>query len=154
MSQMTPKKVSHRVLVVLTFCVAITCALVNGRSQTQSGVAFMTAEELKTKLASNDPVVIIDVRSSETYANSDQKIKGAIHVKVRKLKDRLNFAPLKDVPKNRPIVTYCSCPADEAAIDAARVLLQSGFTRVRALKGGWREWVKISGQTEPKARGL
>ena len=153
---MIPKNLSHRILILLTFCTAVVyqCGLVNVHSQTKSGVALMSAEELKTKLDSDEPVVIIDVRSSETYANSEQKIKGAIHVKVRRLKYRLGLAPLKDAPKNRQIVTYCSCPADESAIAAAKILLESGFTRVRVLKGGWREWVKISGQIEPKPRGL
>jgi rhodanese-related sulfurtransferase len=152
---MASKNVSNGLLIVLT-CVALIYqgASLTGRSQTKGGVASMSAEELKSKLDGNEPVVIIDVRSSDTYANSDQKIKGAIHVKVRRLKHRLNFAPLKDVPKDRQIVTYCSCPADESAIAAARILLESGYTRVRALKGGWREWVKISGQTESKPRGM
>ncbi|HEY8223892.1 MAG TPA: rhodanese-like domain-containing protein [Pyrinomonadaceae bacterium] len=152
---MASKNVSNGLLIVLT-CVALIYqgASLTGRSQTKGGVALMSAEELKSKLDGNEPVIIIDVRSSDTYANSDQKIKGAIHVKVRRLKHRLNFAPLKDVPKDRQIVTYCSCPADESAIAAARILLESGYTRVRALKGGWREWVKISGQTESKPRGM
>jgi len=153
---MTLKNVRHRLMIVLTMCMVFCYqnVLVNGRSQTQSGVALMSVEELKTRLDNKEPVVIIDVRSSETYANSDQKIKGAIHVKVRRLKHRLNFAPLKNTPKDRQVVTYCACPADESAIAAARVLLESGFTRVRVLRGGWREWVKISGQTEPKPRGM
>ena len=154
---MIPKNIRHLLLIVLlTLCSVIVYhhAIGTGLAQTQSGVALMAAEELKTKLAGNEPVVIIDVRSSETYANSDQQIKGAVHVKVRRLKNRLNLPPLKDVPKDRQIVTYCSCPADESAIAAARVLLESGFKRVRVLKGGWREWVKISGQTESKPRGL
>lgn len=152
---MTAKDVGHLLLTVLSFCViGYHDGVLTGNAQTKSGVAPMAAEELKARLAGKEPVVIIDVRSSETYANSDQQIKGAVHVKVRRLKHRLNFAPLKDVPKDRPIVTYCSCPADESAIAAAKILLESGYTHVRVLKGGWREWVKISGQTEPKPRGL
>ena len=123
-------------------------------SAKMTGVAMISAEELKSKLGTNEPIVVIDVRSGETFANSDQKIKGAIHVKVRRLEHRLSFPPLKDIPKNRAVVTYCSCPADEAAIVAARILLENGFKQVRALKGGWNGWVKISGQTEPKPRGL
>ncbi len=117
-----------------------------------SGVAFMSVEELKTKLSANEPVVVIDVRSSETFANSDKKIKGAIHLKVRRISHRLSLPPLKDVPRDRTVVTYCSCPADEAAISAARIFLENGFKNVRALKGGWREWMKISGPTEAKPR--
>jgi len=119
-----------------------------------TGVAFMTVEELKNKLTANEPVIVIDVRATDTYANSDKKIKGALHFKVRKITQRLNFPPLKDVPRDRTVVTYCSCPADESAVAAARIFLENGFKNVRALKGGWREWVKISGPTESKPRGM
>ena len=117
-----------------------------------SGVAFMSVEELKTILSANEPVVVIDVRSSDTFASSDKKIKGAIHMKVRRISHRLTLPPLKDVPRDRTVVTYCSCPADESAVAAARVFLENGFKNVRALKGGWREWVKVSGPTETKPR--
>jgi 3-mercaptopyruvate sulfurtransferase SseA len=33
-------------------------------------------------------------------------------------------------------------------------MLENGFKNVRALKGGWNEWLKVSGQTETKQRGL
>jgi rhodanese-related sulfurtransferase len=122
------------------------------QSDTKGGVAFIGAEELKAKLAGNEQLVILDVRSSNAYASSDQKIRGAIHVKLRRLDYRLKFAPLKDVPRDRPVITYCSCPADEASISAARVMLEQGFKNVRALKGGWREWVRVNGQVDKKPR--
>ncbi len=53
--------------------------------QTPPQVQFVTAEELKGKLAKNEPVTVIDVRSSSDFGDSGNKIKGAIHVKVRKL---------------------------------------------------------------------
>jgi rhodanese-related sulfurtransferase len=116
-------------------------------------VELITVDELKTKVSTNEPIVIIDVRTSESYANSTFRIKGSIHVNLRKLKYRLGFAPLKDVPKDREVVTYCACPSEEASIAAARVLRDSGFRKVRALKGGWREWQKASGPVEQRPRG-
>lgn len=118
-----------------------------------SNIEFISVDELRTKVSSNEPVIIIDVRNSENYANSDSRIKGAIHVVVRKLKYRLNFPPLSEVPKDREVVTYCACPSEEASIQAAQLLLESGFKRVRALKGGWREWQKAKGPIEPRPRG-
>ena len=113
-------------------------------------VVNITAEELKTKLNNNEPVTVIDVRSSEGYAASRTTIKGAFHVKLRRLKSRLKYAPLKDVPKDREIVTYCACPADESSITAAQTLQEAGFTRVRILKGGWTEWLRAKGPVQPK----
>ena len=115
-------------------------------------VETITAEELMAKLAGNQPVMIIDVRSPQGYAASTTTIKGAIHFKVRKIKSRLKYAPLKDLPKDREIVTYCACPNDESSITAAQVLQASGFTRVRVLQGGWNEWLRAKGPVEPRVK--
>ncbi len=115
-------------------------------------VDMITAEELKAKLAGNQPVMIIDVRGSESYAAASQTIKGAIHYKTRKLKYRLAYPPFKDLPKDREIVTYCSCPKDEASIAAAQILQASGFKRVRVLQGGWQEWLRANGPVEPRTK--
>jgi len=140
------------VCLVLLYGSQHTHAIVQTDKTKGPGVAFIGAEELKGKLSGGQRVAILDVRSSDGYAHSDEKISGALHMKVRRIKHRLSFAPMKGVPKNSLVVTYCSCPADESAIAAARILLQNGFTNVRVLKGGWREWQKISGQTEKKPR--
>lgn len=132
------------ILIALTAIVA--------HAQDAPTVQMISAEELKTKVTSNQAVMIIDVRSSQGYANSNTTVKGAIHLKVRKLKSRLAYAPFKDLPKDREIVTYCACPKDESSIAAAQILQASGFKRVRVLQGGWQEWLKANGPVEPRAK--
>jgi len=122
--------------------------------QTPAQVQFVTAEELKAKLARKEPVTVIDVRSSGDFSESENKIKGSIHVKVRKLKSRLALPPLKNIARDSEVVTYCACPNDEASIRAAQELMDAGFKRVRALKGGWVAWKKTNGQVESRPRGL
>ena len=139
-------------LIALSLCSSV-MAGVNDVPKKTTAVDLISVEELKAKFTANEAVVIIDVRGSESYANSDAKIKGAIHVNVRRLKFRLGFAPLKNLPKDREIVTYCACPSEEASIKAAQILLENGFKRVRALKGGWQEWQRAAGATEPRPRG-
>lgn len=118
----------------------------------QPAVNMITAEELKTKITNNEQVTVIDVRSAEGFANSTTTVKGSIHFKVRKLKSRLNFAPLKDLPRSREIITYCACPKDESSIAAAQILQAAGFTRVRVLQGGWHEWLRVKGPVQPRMR--
>jgi len=124
------------------------------RAASASEVQFLSAEELKAKIARNEPVAIIDVRATTGLSDADNKIKGAVHVKLRRLKSRLMMPPLKDVPRDREIVTYCACPNDEASIRAAEVLQAAGFSRVRVLKGGWVTWKKTKGQVEPLTKVL
>ena len=120
----------------------------------KSEIPLISADELKAKVAKNEPLIIIDVRASESYADSNKKIKGAIHVKLRRLRTRLAFAPFKNVPRDQEVVTYCACPREESSLAAAQILLDAGFKRVHALKGGWNEWLKVSGQVEPRPKGL
>lgn len=127
-------------------------ALVAAQAQQAPSVSMMTAEELKAKMAKNESVTVVDVRSSEGFANSSTTVKGSIHFKLRKLKYRLQYPPFKDLPRNSEIVTYCACPKDEASIAAARILQESGFTRVRVLQGGWTEWLKAGGPVQPRAK--
>ncbi len=122
--------------------------------QTSTATEFITADELKAKLARNEPVTIIDVRGANGLSDNADKIKGAVYVKLRRLKFRLGFPPLKDAPRNREVVTYCACPNDESSVRAAQLLRESGFMRVRVLKGGWHLWKKAHGQVEPLARGM
>jgi rhodanese-related sulfurtransferase len=123
------------------------------RAQSPPPPDTISAEELKAKIEGNQPVTIIDVRSSEGYANSTTTVKGAIHFKLRKLKYRLAYPPLRNVPKDQEIVTYCACPKDEASIAAAQILQTSGFKRVKVLQGGWNEWLRVSGPVQSKPRG-
>ena len=117
-------------------------------------VEKITVEELKSKLAKNEPVVIIDVRTTELHADSPSMITGAHHVKLRRLRHRLTLPPLKDIPKDREIVTYCACPAEESSNRAAVVFKDAGYTRVRALLGGWAAWQKAGGPTGKKVKGM
>ena len=137
-------------LILALVVVGLTAVAV--QAQTDPAVQTISVEELKAKVTANQPVTIIDVRSSEGFANSTTTVKGSIHFKLRKLRSRLIYAPLKDLPKDREIVTYCACPKDEASIAAAQILLASGFKRVRVLQGGWTEWLKANGPVEPRAR--
>ena len=130
----------------------IALTAIAARAQDSPSVQMISAEELKTKVTSNQPVMIIDVRSSQGYASSSTTVKGAIHFKLRKLKSRLAYTPLKDLPKDREIVTYCACPKDESSIAAAQILQAGGFKRVRVLQGGWQEWLKANGPVEPRAK--
>lgn len=122
-------------------------------TQTTAAVEFVTAEELKAKIAASQAVTILDVRASSDLLGSDSKIKGALHVKLRRLESRLRLPPLKDVSHSAELITYCACPNDEASVRAAQLLMNAGFKHVLVLKGGWSAWKKANGQVESKPRG-
>jgi len=140
--------VKHSILALII--VGLTAIVAH--AQDAPNVSMISADELKTKVTSNHPVTIIDVRSSEGYAASSTTIKGALHFKVRKLRSRLTYPPFKDLPRDREIITYCACPKDQASIAAAQILQAAGFKRVKVLQGGWQEWLRVSGPVEPRVK--
>ena len=143
----------HKYFVFAFILAGLAAVTIHAQTPAVPAVQTISAEELKAKITGNHPVTIIDVRSPDSFANSMTTVKGAIHFKVRRIKQRLAFAPLKDLPRDAEIVTYCACPHDESSIAAAQILQSSGFTRVRVLQGGWLEWVRVNGPTQSKPRG-
>lgn len=127
-------------------------SFVQAQTPKQPAAELITAEDLKARISRNEQVTIIDVRATSSYVESDSKIKGAIYVKLRRLNARLGFPPLKNVPRDSYVIAYCACPNDESSLRAVQILSAAGFTHARALKGGWRMWLKANGPVEPKPR--
>jgi len=63
----------------------------------------ITARELKRMMDAKEDVVIIDNRDGSSYVGSTVKVKGAIHITLNELESKM-----KDLPKNKLIVTYCT----------------------------------------------
>ncbi len=66
--------------------------------QGADGAERISIVDFKTLLAARTPVTVIDVRG-----DSEQKIKGAIHVPLADIEARL-----AEIPRDREIVTYCA----------------------------------------------
>ena len=71
--------------------------------KTEGEVPRITVDELKEKFAKNAPVFIIDSRSQGAYDNSEMKIKGAVRIPADEIDARL-----KEIPRDREIVVYCT----------------------------------------------
>jgi len=63
----------------------------------------ITIHQLKRMMDAKEEVVVIDNRTGSGYVGSTVKIKGALHIPVDELE-----AKMKDLPKNKLIVTYCT----------------------------------------------
>ena len=142
---------SFRRMIILAFFIVMSSTLAHAQTAAPN-VEMISADELKAKVTNNHRVTIIDVRSSEGYAAATTTVKGAIHFKLRKLRDRLAYPPLKNIPKDQEIVTYCACPKDQSSIAAAQILQAAGFKRVKVLQGGWQEWLRANGPVEPRTK--
>jgi rhodanese-related sulfurtransferase len=79
-------------------------------------------------------LTVIDVRSMEAYVSSH--IPGSLHIPVTRIQGEIPW-----IPKDKPVVTYCSCPAEESSGEAAMILANGGI-RALALSGGFDAWLE------------
>lgn len=79
------------------------------------------------------PIVYLDVRPIDAYIAGH--IPGALHIPVQYLQGELPY-----LVKDKPIITYCSCPAEESSGQATAILRNGGF-QSSALVGGYEAWV-------------
>jgi rhodanese-related sulfurtransferase len=63
----------------------------------------ITADEVKRRMDSGEPVLFIDTRNPECWGDSDVKISGAIRIHHSELEKHLD-----ELPRDRLIVTYCT----------------------------------------------
>jgi membrane protein DedA with SNARE-associated domain/rhodanese-related sulfurtransferase len=80
--------------------------------------------------------VILDVRSITARELEPRWIPGALHVPLPDVAKQL-----KELPRDREIILYCTCPSEASAARVARILMNQGFKRVRPLHGGLDAWV-------------
>ena len=66
-------------------------------------VPRITVDELKRRMDSGEQFTVIDVRNSKALAEADTVIPGAIRVPLNELEENL-----PRIPKNRPVVAYCT----------------------------------------------
>jgi rhodanese-related sulfurtransferase len=79
--------------------------------------------------------VVVDVRSGVSRKADARVIPGALLMAPDELDIRL-----RELPKDRDIVFYCSCPNEASAAQLAKRLIEMGYTRVRPLQGGLDAW--------------
>jgi membrane protein DedA with SNARE-associated domain/rhodanese-related sulfurtransferase len=80
--------------------------------------------------------LIIDVRSITARALEPRWIPGALHVPLPDVAHHL-----KELPRDRDIILYCTCPSEASAARVAKILMNHGFQRVRPLYGGLDAWI-------------
>jgi rhodanese-related sulfurtransferase len=104
-------------------------------------VLRITREELKQRLDSGTPPVLVDARLKYPYEHSTLKLPGAIRY--------LAGDVVPNLPRDREIVVYDSDPNELASSHIAAELLRQGFRAV-TLKGGIVDWIAASLPTETK----
>ena len=111
-------------------------------------MARISVHELYDLIEAGAAPVIVDVRSVTARALEPRQVPGAISITLQDVASHL-----KDLPRDREIVLYCSCPNEASAAHVARVLAANGFKRVRPLFGGLEAWIAAGHPAEAIATG-
>jgi membrane protein DedA with SNARE-associated domain/rhodanese-related sulfurtransferase len=99
-------------------------------------MARISVAELYKLVQAGAAPVIIDVRSSTARELEPRWIPGALSMSLSEVGHRL-----KDLPRDREIILYCTCPSEASAARVAKILMNHGFSRVRPLHGGLDAWL-------------
>jgi membrane protein DedA with SNARE-associated domain/rhodanese-related sulfurtransferase len=99
-------------------------------------MARISVEELYQLIDAGAAPLVVDVRSVTARTLEPRRIPGALAVSLPEI-----HLHLKDLPRDRDIVLYCSCPNEASAARVAKTLMSHGFTRVRPLAGGLDAWI-------------
>ncbi len=99
-------------------------------------VSRISVDELQAMIAAGETPFLVDVRGPTTQRLDPRRIPGAIGIPLDAI-----AAVVAELPRDRQIVLYCACPNEAAAAQAARLLLDRGYTRARPLRGGLDAWI-------------
>lgn len=86
-------------------------------------------------LESGEEVLIVDLRDALDFAANPHLIPTARRLPPDELEARH-----EELPRDRDLVLYCTCPNEATSARAALRLHRRGITRVRPLFGGLQKW--------------
>ena len=129
-----------RRLAIILLALGLSVSAARAQDDVRS-VPRISIDEVKALMARKQ-VLLIDVRDPQSF--SQNHMPGAINVPF-------DFLPehAEDWKKEkRLLVTYCACVAESTAARAALDMNAFGIKNVKALAGGWNEWVKRGEKVE------
>ncbi len=83
----------------------------------------------------NIPPFIVDLRHPLDYLPDPRVLPGALRISPKEI-----AAHAEDLPRDRDVILYCTCPSEETSAKVAQQLLKLGVHRVRPLRGGFELW--------------
>ena len=106
-------------------------------------IARIGAADLRALMDGGRRPVVVDVRSPGARDLDPRFIPGALAMDAAEVDGRLG-----ELPADREIVFYCTCPNEASAAQVAKKLIGLGYTRVRPLHGGLDAWIAAGYEVE------
>jgi len=106
-------------------------------------IARIGVADLRALMDGGRRPVVVDVRSPGARDLDPRFIPGARAMDAAEVDGRLG-----ELPADREIVFYCTCPNEASAAQVAKKLIGLGYTRVRPLHGGLDAWIAAGYEVE------
>ena len=119
--------------------IALVLGIRRSRARHEMEQYGITPEGLHTLFASNQDVLLFDVRLPLDLLASSEIIPGAKRLAPSEVMENPSL-----IPKDKDSVVYCTCPSDKTSRLILHRALALGFSRIKFLKGGLAAW-KTSG---------
>ena len=103
--------------------------------RTRRQLRTITPAELKRALDAGEPIAVVDLRHPLDFLPDPRLIPGAIRISPGEVAQRH-----QEIPRDRDVVLYCTCPNEATSRDVAALLASRGISRVRPLLGGFQAW--------------
>jgi rhodanese-related sulfurtransferase len=104
----------------------------------------ITPEVLHALLASNQDVLLFDVRLPLDLLADAEIIPGAVRLSPKEVLENPSL-----IPNDKDSVVYCTCPSDKTSRTILHRALAMGFLRIKFLKGGLERWKAMGYPVEP-----
>ncbi len=136
-------------LTLTAVCLSIVCLLIvisikRTRDRLEMEEHSITPEALHDLLASNQDVLLFDVRQPLDLLVSYEIIPSAKRIPPREVLENPSL-----IPKDKDSIVYCTCPSDKTSRAILHRVLALQFLRVKFLKGGLAAWKAKGYPVEP-----
>jgi membrane protein DedA with SNARE-associated domain/rhodanese-related sulfurtransferase len=98
-------------------------------------VSRITVEDLKANLDRGERPFIVDLRHMLEFVVDPRTVPTAVRISPDELPVRN-----AEIPRDRDIVLYCTCPSEATSAKVAMDLKKIGISKVRPLQGGLKAW--------------
>ncbi len=92
-------------------------------------------DELKSMMDRGESLYIIDLRHPLDILPDPRILPGAVRLLPNEL-----IARNAEIPRDRDVVLYCTCPSEATSAKVAMTMRRFGIERVRPLRGGFDGW--------------
>jgi membrane protein DedA with SNARE-associated domain/rhodanese-related sulfurtransferase len=92
-------------------------------------------EELKAMMDRGENLYIVDLRHPLDLLPDPRILPGAVRLLPNEL-----IARNAEIPRDRDIVLYCTCPSEATSAKIALTMRRFGVERIRPLRGGFDSW--------------